>query len=229
MQLRTTRLLVPWQKENKVCVIKYMEPLIGYKQYQRWSDFIMSPGSVGSVGDVLPTSFLKTSCTDLPRRVDATFAGAFALPLGSVVQNGTDPDFLTGGLGARTIDSNWDLPRRRVPIAQGWRYQNMDPPDMLVEPLVASLGDFSWRHKLAKVQDRVTGFEQVPGEYSSSGIPRGGMVPRIVDFAEGDMVSEQLGRQSFLPQKPNTPWMFGYEPKAAAAPVVETTKDETKK
>lgn len=195
-----------------------MEPIVELKQYQRWSDFVMQPGSVGSVGDVLPTSFLKTSCTDLPRRLDSTFAGAFALPLGSVVQNGTEPDFLTGGLGARTVDTNWDVPRRRVPIANGWRYQDLSPADMLVEPLVSSLGDFSWRNKLAKVQDRVTGFEQVPGEYSSDGIPRGGMVPRIVDFSEGDMVSQQLGKQSFLPAKPKTPWVFGFETPVVTPP-----------
>lgn len=192
--------------------IIHMEPIIGLRQTQRWSDYTMSPGSVGSVGDVNVTPKLKTSCIDLPRRQDNTFAGDFALPLGSVVQNGSDPDFLTNGYGARTVDTNWDIPRRRVPICHGWRYQDMSPADMLTEPFVSSLGDFSWRNKLARVNDHVTGFEQVPGEYSSDGIPRGGMLPRIVDYSEGDMVSLQLGRQSFLPEKPKFPYVFGYDP-----------------
>jgi hypothetical protein len=172
-------------------------PIIGYRETQRWNDYIISPGIVGSVGDVIPGSFLKTSFTGLPRRVDKTFSGKKSEPLGSIVQDGTSNTSLTKGLGARTIDSNWDLPRQKVPIANGWKLQEVSAPDMLVEPLLSSLGDYSWRNKLAKVQDRVTGFEQVPGEYASTGIPRGGQVPRVVDWDLGNEYDSLVNRQPF--------------------------------
>jgi hypothetical protein len=174
-----------------------MDPLIGYRNTQRWNDYLMHPGNVGSVGDVLTTPFLKTSCTDLPRRKEKIFAGKKSILLGSVVQNGSSIDLLTGGMGARTIDSNWDISRKVVPIANGWVKEDISPADMLVEPLVSSLGDYSWRNKLAKVQDRVTGFEQIPGEYSSTGIPRGGAVPRIIDYDTGDLYDNLVARQPF--------------------------------
>lgn len=187
-----------------------MNPLIGYRDTQRWNDYIMHPGNVGSVGDVLPTPFLKTSCTDLPRRKEKTFSGKKSVLFGSVVQNGTAPDLLTGGLGAVTVDSNWSIRRRKVPIQNGIKFQNADAPDMLVEPLVSSLGDYSWRNKVAKVQDRVTGFEQVPGEYTSSGVPRGGMVPRMVDWDLGNMFDSLTARQPF----------YGFE-KPLQAPLIQ--------
>jgi hypothetical protein len=183
-------------------------PILGYRETQRWNDYIISPGIVGSVGDALPTAFLKTSCTDLPRRVQKAFAGKKALPLGSIVQDGTSAGSLTKGLGARTIDSNWDVPRKRVPIANGIRFQELSAPDMLVEPLVSSLGDYSWRNKLAKVQDRVTGFEQVPGEYASTGIPRGGSVPRVVDWDLGNEYDSLMNRQPFYGFETSRPGQF---------------------
>lgn len=183
-------------------------PILGFRETQRWNDYVMHPGIVGSVGDVNPTPFLKTSCIDLPRRMEKTFRGKKALPLGSMIQNGSSIDWMTGGLGPRTIDSNWDLPRTKVPIANGFVIQDVSPADMLVEPLVSSIGDFSWRNKLAKVQDRVTGFEQVPGEYTSTGIPRGGQVPRIVDWDLGNEYDSLTNRQPFygfnLPEPPRT-------------------------
>lgn len=192
--------------------ILHMEPIIGYRDTQRWNDYVMRPGNVGTVGDALTTPFLKTSCTDLPRRKEQTFAGKRSVLLGSVVQNGTLPDLLTGGLGARTVDANWDIRRRKVPIANGWRSQELDVPDVLVEPLLSSLGDFSWRNKLAKVQDRVTGFEQVPGEYTSTGIPRGGAVPRMVDWDYGNLYDSLTDRQPFYGFEGTAPQRYGAKP-----------------
>lgn len=174
-----------------------MEPIIQLRNTQRWNDYVISPGLVGSVGDALPGSFLKTSCIDLARRVDKTFSGKKSIAFGSVVQNGSVPDTLTQGLGPRTIDSNWDIPRPVVPISNGWKYTNTNPPDLLTEPFVSSLGDYSWRNKIARVQGRTTGFETVPGEYTSTGVPRGGMIPRIVDWDMGTQEDALMSRQPF--------------------------------
>lgn len=170
-----------------------MEPLVGLRDTQRWNDYVMRPGNVGSVGEANVTAKLKTSCTDLPRRVDKTFAGEKSLALGSIVQNGSQPDSLDGGLGPRTIDTNWDIPRPVVPICNGWVIENMQQPDKLVEPWMGALGDYSWRNKIARTVGKTTGFESVPGPYVGDGVPRGGQVPRIVDF--------NMGTQNFMPRQ----------------------------
>lgn len=159
-----------------MCIIQ-MDPLINKYPYQRWSDSFIQPGVVGSVGDVNLTPFLKTSCTDYPRRVEKAFAGSNEPRIGSNVQDGDDRNFLNAGF-ARTIDSNWDVPRRRK-IQNGWVKMDVQNPDLLTEPFVSFLGDFSWRNQVARVNDDV--FEMAPpGEYGSSGIPRGGAIPRTL-------------------------------------------------
>ena len=171
--------------------ITIMDPII--RSTQRWNDYIMRPGNVGSVGDVNVNSKLKTSCTDLPRRMDPTFSGNKSLELGSIVQNGSLDDY-NGGLGPRTIDTNWDIPRPVFPICNGWRIQNLQQPDNLVEPWLGELGDYSFRNKIARTFGRTTGFEELPGGYEGYGIPRGGQLPRIVDYDLGTS-------QSFVPSQ----------------------------
>lgn len=175
------------------------EPITRIRKSQRWSDFVMSPGVVGSVGDVVVTPFLKTSNPDLPRRVDKTFAGDRAVPLGSNVQDGGDPSYSTDGYCARTYDSSWGG-NRSFKFQTGWLIQDVRTPDKMVEPFVSQLGDYSWRNKIAKVTDSFkTGsyFANLPGELSSRGIPRGGQMPRTTDFA-ADM--NLYSDNSFLPK-----------------------------
>lgn len=160
-----------------------MDPYIEDYPYQRWSDSFIWPGPVGSVGDVNITPKLKTSCIELPRRVEKAFAGNRMCHAGTMVQDGDEMNYYHA-LGPRLIDSNWNSGRRRR-IQNGWTKVDLQQPDMLTEPFVSQLGDYSWRNKVARVfapQPDV----QPPGEYGSSGIPRGGVVPRIIDFAQED-------------------------------------------
>lgn len=152
-----------------------MDPLLNTYPYQRWSDSFIQPGMVGSVGDANLTPFLKTSCIDYPRRVEKAFAGQKESHAGSNVQDGDEANYLNA-MGARTIDSNWDVPRRRK-IQNGWSRMEIQNPDLLTEPFVSFLGDFSWRNQIARVNDDQ--MEVVPpGEFGTSGVPRGGLVPR---------------------------------------------------
>ena len=155
-----------------------MDPLLNKYPFQRWSDSFIQPGVVGSVGDVNLTPFLKTSCTDYPRRVEKKFAGKNEPPLGSNVQDGDMPNYYDA-MVPRCIDSNWDAPRRRK-IQNGWVKTDLQNPDLMTEPYVSFLGDFSWRNAVARVNDDQ--FEMAPpGEYATQGIPRGGAVPRMTN------------------------------------------------
>lgn len=174
-----------------------MEPIVTDRSYHRWADSVMSPGVVGSVGDVLVTPFLKTSTIDFPRRVDPTFADKNACSLGANISDGDKPAY-NGGKLARVFDSAWGGNRSFRDI-KGWVIQDLRAPDTTVEPYLSSLGDYSWRNKVAKVNESFrTGynFSPLPGEYSSNGIPRGGQIPRVTDFSIDDSLYSQ---NSFMP------------------------------
>lgn len=157
-----------------------MNPLIDVYPYQRWSDSFIRPGVVGSVGDALVTPFLKTSTIDLPRRTERAFSGNNMCHVGSNVQDGDEPNYLNAGV-ARTIDSNWDVPRRRR-IQNGWVKMDIQAEDLMTEPFVSQLGDFSWRNQVARINDRFLTQAPPPGELGSGGVPRGGQVPRVTDM-----------------------------------------------
>lgn len=179
-----------------------MEPIVSDRPYHRWADSVMNPGVVGSVGDALVTPFLKTSTIDLPRRVEPAFAGQNACHGGANISDGDVAAYTSGGIGGRVFDSAWGG-NRSMKDLKGWVFQDLRTPDKMVEPFVSSIGDYSWRNKVAKVNEAFkTGhnFYPVPGEYSSSGIPRGGAMPRITDFSMDDAI---YSKNSFLPSADN--------------------------
>lgn len=221
-----------------------MEPITGVtnKKYHRWADSVMSPGVVGSVGDVLVTPFLKTSCIDLPRRVQAAFAGANATHSGANISDGDLKAYTSHGLVARTVDSAWNG-NRSFRDMKGWLYQDLRAPDKMVEPYVSSLGDYSWRNTVATVEESFrTGalYAKLPGEFSSSGVPRGGAVPRITEFSYDDQVYNQnafmpvTDEEAAKPKKPIQPVMNWLETagtnmgEALAKTMTPLTADEVK-
>jgi hypothetical protein len=69
--------------------------------------------------------------------------------------------------------------------------QDLTQPDTLVEPFVSSLGDYTWRNKVATTYEaRRTGenFLPLPGEYrlAPGEISRGGQQVRVTDIVPGD-------------------------------------------
>jgi hypothetical protein len=154
-----------------------------YRPLDRWNNDYIAPGNVGSVGDVHMQPRLKHSNPDMPLRWERAFAGKNEKRLGSNVQNGTKNSFQSGGGPAKARDTAWEGDRQ-FKTQVGWRYQDLRAPDVLVEPYVSSLGDYSWRNRIAKVVNaKATGsmFMPLPGGYSlpEGAVPRGGLTPEL--------------------------------------------------
>jgi hypothetical protein len=158
----------------------------------KWHHDWIQPGIVGSVGDVNCQVRLKHSSPDMPIRWDPEFSGVKETFLGSVVQDGDANSFGGGGSGPRVNDSNWQS-GRSFKTRRGWRVEDIRAPDNMVEPFVSSLGDYTWRDKIATVYEaRRTGnqFLPLPGQYqlSPGEMARGGSAVRVTDVAGGDEV-----------------------------------------
>lgn len=154
-----------------------MNPLIIKKQYAGRYTF-MNPTNTGSVGDVIPTVRLKQSSPDLPARyVDVTK---------------TPGSYISTGL--RTIDNEW-TGKRSFKTNVGWEIQDLQETDNYVEPQVGSIGNFSFRNKVANIyESRRTGaqFLPLPGRFglTNRDVPRGGNVMRTTDIA-GEQVPHE--------------------------------------
>lgn len=172
----------------------------GYRPLNRIQ--VISPGAVGSVGDVVVTPRLKQSAPELSERYDAAFAGQNSVFLGSNVQDGQHVGYDSGGGPARLIDSNWSG-NRSFKTRRGWYMQDIRAPDKLVEPFVSQLGDYSWRNKVATTYEALrTGenFLPLPGPYrlGPGEVPRGGMVPRVTDVNYGDLANNKMNSAAAL-------------------------------
>lgn len=63
-------------------------------------------------------------------------------------------------MGADLEDSRW-VGNRNFKTNVGWRVEDITQPDTFVEPFVASLGDYSWRNRIATTYEaRRTGKER---------------------------------------------------------------------
>jgi len=163
---------------------------------------LIRPGPVASIGDCLVTPRFKQSAPDLAERYDAAFAGQNSIFLGSNVQDGQHVGYDNGGGGARVVDSNWDS-NRSFKTRRGWYMQDVRAPDNFVEPFVSSLGDYSWRNKVATTYESLrTGenFLPLPGPYrlGPGEVPRGGMVPRVTDVNYGDTANNRMNSSAAL-------------------------------
>lgn len=164
-----------------------MEDLtIADKNVHRW---LIQPGAVGSVGDVNPTPRLKHSCPDLPLRWASWAYGANAPYFGSNVQDGQWASFEDGGAQARLVNKRWSG-QRGFRTCVGWKVEDITKPDTLVEPFVSSLGDYTWRNRIATTYEaRKTGgaFSLLPNGYGlpPGEISRGGSEVRVTNIVPG--------------------------------------------
>jgi len=145
----------------------------------------MSPGVVGSVGDVNMQTRFAQSTPALPMRFDPLFAFEREKRLGSNVQNGELPSYSSGGGPARGIDVKW-YGNRDVKTAVGWRYQDIRATDRTIQPTVGPAPDFSWTNKLAtlyRAQHQGTNFLPLPGGYqmAQGDVPANGSGPVITN------------------------------------------------
>lgn len=160
----------------------------------RWNHDRIQPGPVGSVGDVICQPKLKHSAPELPIRWDMELGGKNLTHLGSNVQDGNMKSYDSGGMGSVVHDSNWQS-GRSFKTRLGWVVEDITKPDNLVEPFVSSLGDYTWRDKIATVYEaRRTGtqFLPIPGQYqlSEGEYARGGNSVRVTDVIGGEVLGD---------------------------------------
>ncbi len=137
----------------------------------------MRPGVVGSVGDALGQVRFKQNMPEAAMRYDPNFAHQAESRLGSNVQNGLKPSFMSGGYSAELYT------RTRTPRSQvGYKFQDLRVPDKSTIPVDIPTPAYSWKNKLAHVYKAKVhgdkflplpgGFQPQPGQ-----VPRGGALP----------------------------------------------------
>lgn len=169
---------------------------IKMKPKNRWNNDWISPGVVGSVGDVNLSIRLKQSTPDLPMRWVGSTVGKKESRLGSNVQDGYKRSYTSGGRGASTIEYDW-----YNPIENDY-FQDLRAPSKTHMEVMGSLPQFSWNNLVQTTMNATAGdpnFATTPGEYGlKSGVPRGQSVPRIIATELGDLnpgVKQTQGKQ----------------------------------
>lgn len=164
---------------NILYAFQYMEPVIATKRFKH-SEFI-SPGVVGSVGDVLGSVRLRQSTPSMPMRYETAFSGPNESKLGSNVQDGDSKSYTSKGGFARVVDSR--LERTSFKTNHGWVYQDVRSVDKLLEPVMGSTGRADWVNRVANIyQAKITGnnFLPLPDPYGPTSMTRGSQIPRII-------------------------------------------------
>jgi hypothetical protein len=161
------------------------------------------PGNVGSVGDVLVKSRCSVSTPAMTPRFDAYFIGHRH---GGNVQDGNSVSYDSKGGGAKTRDTKWGG-HRSFKTPYGWEHHDVQIPDKRTEPWVSSLGDYSWRNKVATVRDaKRTGnmFLPTPGGYQPEpgDLARGGSQIRLTNTLGGDATVDDIRTMNTLNGKP---------------------------
>jgi hypothetical protein len=133
------------------------------------------PGVVGSVGDVLSGERVKQSSPDFPVMI----VGGGSI-WGSNVQDGDVKGWSHKGVGGGTVVGE----TRKMSWNNNYVWQDIRKPDVLHQPSLASIPQYSWDNKLAQVYNaKRTGnmFLPVPGNYElpPGQVPRGNVV-RVV-------------------------------------------------
>jgi hypothetical protein len=160
-------------------VFEVMQAIVDERYFK--NTLVISPGVVGSVGDVLNSVRLRQSAPDMMLRYDQVFSGRNEPRSGSNVQDGYSYSYTSGGGPSRTLDSNWT--NKKFKTAHGWIYQDLRVPDKTLTEIMGSTGRYDWYNRVANTyQAKITGdmFLPLPGGYQPSGVPRGGQVPRII-------------------------------------------------
>ena len=186
------------------------------KPLNRWDDYRIRPGPVGSVGVVNCSPRFKHSYPDAALRWDPLFSGPNESRMGANITDGTHKGWVDGGGLAKAVDSFWGG-RRNFETQRGWRYQDIRAPDKRHEPALGSTPHYSWNNKIATcLEAKRTGslFLPLPGGYGPEmrDIPRGGQVPYVVDVVGGNLSTSEIndlgvpgteGEINFKPSKAN--------------------------
>jgi len=192
--------------------------VVGPRPFQTQSHQFISPGSEGSVGDVLGQVRIKQSYPDAPFAWDPTFSAWGESRLGSGVQNGQIGSYMSNGMGPVTVDLGW-AERKSHKTNLGWVYQDLKEPDKLVVPIDYPASRHNWNNTVAKVcEAKVTGnnFLPLPGPFAPETSTRGNQIPRSTTIGDSsEMFFSNLGGQP--------------QPEAKAGPTVATIENPATK
>lgn len=134
------------------------------------------PGVVGSVGDVLSGVRVKQSAPDFPVMI----VGGGSI-WGSNVSDGDVKAWSHQGVGGGVVVGE----NKKMSWNNNYTWQDIRKPDVLHEPVVAGIPQYSWDNKIAQVYNaKRTGnmFLPVPGnfELGVDEVSRGSQTPRLV-------------------------------------------------
>lgn len=162
------------------------------------------PGVVGSVGDVLSGVRVKQSSPDFP--VMTVGGGSI---WGSNVQDGDVKAWSHKGIGGGSVE----VENKKMSWNNNYMWQDIRTPDVLHQPVLASIPQYSWDNKIAQVYNaKRTGnmFLPVPGSYelAPGDVPRGAMMPRIIatDKPLDEPVNVHSGSRIFGSGMSNQPY-----------------------
>lgn len=172
-----------------------MDPLVHvvHPKHQR----TIRPGRVGQLGETIVIPRFRQSTPTMPWAYDPYYAGKRAEKLGSNVQDGDTVGFDNKGGPARTLYKAF-AGNRSFKHQYGRTIHDLVQPDKRYSAWVSSLGDFTWRNKLAMVRKIKTGdkfFSILPGPYAPepNDLARGGSTPRTT-------IIDVEGEESGVPQ-----------------------------
>jgi hypothetical protein len=161
---------------------------------------ILSPGLVGSIGDVNMATRMRTSNAAM---FPVMFSkDAARLPrLGSELQDGdTLAQVNGGGYPATTLAYKWNV-KQSTKTDVGDRWQDLRQNDRYVEPIVVGQNQYDFKNIVAQIEKaKVSGnqFLPLPNGYGElTGNPRGGLLPSIVATEGIDSVTEGPQRDKF--------------------------------
>ena len=146
------------------------------------------PGRVGTLGETIVIPRFRQSTPTMPWAYDPYYAGKRAEKLGSNVQDGDTVGFDNKGGPARVRQHGW-VGNRSFKHQYGRTFIDLVQPDKRYTPWVSSIGDFTWRNKLATVRKLKRGnkfFSIIPGPYEPEpgDLSRGGSTPRTTVIGE---------------------------------------------
>lgn len=153
-----------------------MEPIYSYRRPLKRT--LISPGVVGSVGDVLGSVRLKQSTPSLPMRFEPNYEPS----RGSNVQDGYSYSFTSGGGPAHTVEEIRHYHPADKTVS-GFRYQDLRAPDKSLGPILGSTGRYDWYNRVANIyQAKITGdmFLPLPGPFQPTSVTRGSQMPRVI-------------------------------------------------
>ncbi|MEG3883809.1 hypothetical protein QT971_06315 [Microcoleus sp. herbarium19] len=171
-----------------------MQAIVEPKRFKR--SVLISPGLVGSVGDVLASVQLKHSTPDMALRYDSEFYGTKAPRAGSNVQDGYSYSYTSGGGPSRTISRN--LVNESFKTIHGYTYQDLRVPDKRFEPMMGSTGRYDWYNRIGNVIDaKRTGemFLPLPGPFQPTSTPRGSQYPTVTNMMGDESIFTLPGSQ----------------------------------